>query len=64
MCVAQKAQKFTPIPVQVAAYDNQEATQQADIEARLRKRRAGAAADVLTSARGIPATSTMGGVAA
>lgn len=62
MCIAQKAQKFTPI--QVAAYDNQEATQQADIEARLRKRRAGAAADVLTSARGIPSTSTMGGVAA
>jgi hypothetical protein len=54
----------TPGPIQVAAYDNQEATQQADIEARLRRRRAGAAADVLTSQRGIPSTATMGGVAA
>ena len=51
-------------PLQVAAYDNQEANNQADIEARLRKRRAGAAADVLTSPRGIPSTPTMGGVAA
>lgn len=61
MCIP-KAPKITPL--QVAAYDNQEATQQSDIEARLRKRRAGAAADVLTSARGIPSTATMGGVAA
>lgn len=51
-------------PVQIAAYDNQEATQQADIEARLRRRRAGAAADVLTGPSGIPATRTLGGVAA
>jgi hypothetical protein len=51
-------------PLQVAAYDNQEATNQADIEARLRKKRAGAAADLLTSPRGIPSTPTMGGVAA
>jgi len=49
----------------VAAYDNTEATQSADIEARLRRRRAGAAANVLTSPTGISATtSTMGGVAA
>ena len=61
MCIP-KAPKITPL--QVAAYDNQEATQQSDIEARLRKRRAGAAADVLTSARGIPSTATLGGVAA
>lgn len=54
------------IPTQrtpVAAYDNREALAQADIEARLRRRRAGAAADVLTGPMGIPATSTMGGVA-
>ena len=51
-------------PLKVAAFDNQEATQQADIEARLRKRRAGAAADVLTGPTGIPSTPTMGGVAA
>ena len=61
MCIP-KAPKITPL--QVAAYDNQEATRQSDIEARLRKRRAGAAADVLTSARGIPSTATLGGVAA
>lgn len=57
-----KQQKFTPL--QVAAVDNQQATAQSDLEARLRKRRAGAAADILTSPRGIPATPTMGGVAA
>jgi hypothetical protein len=49
----------------VAAYDNQEALNQADMEARMRRRRAGAAADVLTSATGIPSgtTPTLGGVA-
>ncbi|PZQ99925.1 MAG: hypothetical protein DI533_04655 [Cereibacter sphaeroides] len=54
----------TPQQPQVAAYDNEEANKQADIEARLRRRRAGAAADVLTSSTGIPATPTLGGVAA
>jgi hypothetical protein len=49
---------------QVAATDNSEALAQADLEARLRKRRAGAAANVLTSATGIPATAKLGGVAA
>lgn len=44
-------------PLQVAAFDNIEALQQADIEARLRRSRAGAAADVLTSPTGIPAVS-------
>jgi hypothetical protein len=53
-----------PKPVQIAAYDNTEALQQADLEASLRKRRAGAAANVLTSPIGIPATMTLGGVAA
>lgn len=48
---------------QVAAYDGREATEQADIEARLRRRRAGVAADILTGPSGIPATRTMGGVA-
>ncbi|HMO07039.1 MAG TPA: hypothetical protein PKD10_05245 [Paracoccaceae bacterium] len=52
-----------PAPRQVAAYDGAEALKQADIEARLRRRRAGAAADVLTSPVGLPATRTMGGVA-
>jgi hypothetical protein len=48
----------------VAAIDNREAIAQGDLEARLRKRRAGAAADILTGARGIPYTPTLGGVAA
>ncbi|WP_255415024.1 hypothetical protein [Thioclava sp. NG1] len=43
--------------------DNTEANQQADIEARLRRLRAGAAANVLTSQTGIPASTTMGGAA-
>lgn len=61
MCL-EKISKSSPL--QVAAYDNQEAMQQSDLEARLRKRRAGAAADVLTAPSGIPATATLGGVAA
>lgn len=51
-----------PTPA-VAAIDNSQAIQQSDLEARLRKRRAGAAADILTSPVGIPYTRTMGGVA-
>lgn len=48
---------------QVAAHDNAEALKTADIEARLRKRRAGAAADVLTGPSGIPASAKLGGTA-
>lgn len=62
MCFVKKA--TTAAASQIAAYDNQEATQQADIEARLRKRQRGAAANVLTGPSGIPATATLGGVAA
>ncbi|MDD8022454.1 MAG: hypothetical protein PHX82_05035 [Paracoccaceae bacterium] len=47
----------------IAATDNAEASQQADIEARLRRRRAGAAANILTGATGIPSTAQMGGAA-
>ena len=57
--------KIPAVP-KVAAYDNTEAIQQADLEARLRKRRAGAAANVLTSAMGIPSggsTTRLGGAA-
>lgn len=53
-----------PAAQMIAASDNREALQQADIEARLRKRRAGAAANVLTGAMGIPSTATLGGIAA
>lgn len=58
-----KSSKVQRARTPLAAYDNQEALQQADIEASLRRRRAGAAADVLTGATGIPATSTLGGIA-
>jgi hypothetical protein len=52
-----------PKPVQIAAYDGAEATGAADAEARLRRRRRGAAANILTGPGGIPSTPTMGGVA-
>lgn len=48
----------------IAAPDNQEALAQADQEAMLRRRRRGAAANILTGPTGIPASPTMGGVAA
>lgn len=54
----------SPAVQRVAAYDNEEASQRGDIEARLRRRRRGAAANVLTSPSGIPATATLGGTAA
>ena len=53
----------TPRPIQMAATDNREAMRQADIEARLRRRRRGAAANVLTAPGGIPMVSRMGEVA-
>ncbi|WP_420415825.1 hypothetical protein [Marinovum algicola] len=42
----------SPKPI-LASRDNEEAQRQADIEARLRRRRAGASANVLTGPRGI-----------
>lgn len=63
MCVARSYK--APAKPQVAAYDNAEASASADIETRLRRRRAGAANDILTGPTGIPAvTPVMGGVAA
>lgn len=58
-----KTPKFEKPRVPIAAADNAEAMAQASLEAKLRRRRAGAAADILTGPSGIPATSTMGGVA-
>lgn len=52
-----------PRPNQVASYDNAEALAQADMEAGLRRRRRGAAANILTGPTGIPANPTMGGAA-
>ncbi len=57
----------TVSPIKIAARDNSEAIRQSDIEARLRQRRAGAAANVLTGAMGIPSgqsTGQLGGRAA
>lgn len=63
MCLINKGPK-APRPPQVAAYDNAEADASASIEARLRRRRAGAANDILTGPVGIPGTTpVMGGVA-
>jgi len=68
MCVFSKPS--SPLPLQVAAYDNKEALAQADMEQRLRQLRAGAAADILTSPLGLPAggrakaTPKLGAVAA
>ena len=50
-------------PMRIGAQDNREASRQSDIEARLRRARAGAAANVLTGPTGIPYTPDMGGVA-
>jgi hypothetical protein len=50
--------------MRIAATDNREALAQGDAEARLRRIRAGAAANILTSARGIPSTRQLGAVAA
>lgn len=64
MCFFKSPKIQTPAAQQIAAYDNSDATKQADIEARLRRRRSGAAADILTGPTGIPSTATLGGVAA
>lgn len=47
----------------VAQTDNSEAIRQATLEASIRRRRAGAAANILTGSTGIPSTTTLGGVA-
>jgi hypothetical protein len=60
MCMM-RTPKVTPTPI--AAYDNREALRTSDMEARLRRRRAGAAADILTGPGGIASTATLGGVA-
>lgn len=54
----------TPALQQIAAFDNREAANQSDLEAALRRKRNGAAAQILTSPTGIPSTATLGGVAA
>ena len=60
MCMGKKPKM--PEQPKVQAPDNEEATGRAAIEARLRRRRAGAASDILTGPSGIPASATLGGV--
>lgn len=61
MCIGGKSPSIAA-PI-IAAPDNGPANARADIEARLRRRRAGAAADILTSPTGIPATRQLGATA-
>jgi len=49
-----------PTPVPLAATDNSEAVRTGNLEARIRRRRAGAAANILTGPTGIPASPKMG----
>lgn len=58
MCLM-KQPKVPAQPI-VAQPGGGEATRQADTEARLRRARAGAAASILTSERGIPSTNQLG----
>jgi hypothetical protein len=58
MCILGRQQ--SPAARVVASADNRQANNEADLESRLRRRRAGAAANVLTSAQGIPATPKLG----
>ena len=62
MCLNTSGPTVAAAPI-IASTSNAEANQAADIEAALRRRRAGAAANVLTSPRGIPAVKQLGGVA-
>ena len=61
MCIG-KTPKM-PAPAPIAAFDNAEAIRTGDLEASLRRRRAGAAANILTSPGGIPVTAKLGGTA-
>lgn len=51
----------TAAPPLIAAPDNQNAIAQSDLEARMRKRRAGAAADILTGPTGFGSMMGNGG---
>ncbi len=61
MCFAPKIP--TAATAAIASTYNAEAVASSNLEASLRKARAGAAANILTSPVGIPYTKTLGGVA-
>lgn len=60
MCLSQPKMPSQPAPPIIAAPDNREAGRTADVEARLRRARSGAAANILTGPRGIPSTTQLG----
>lgn len=49
-----------PKPAIIAAPRSEDANRQADIEARFRRARSGALANILTGPRGIPSTAQLG----
>ncbi|QPM89148.1 hypothetical protein [Pseudooceanicola algae] len=55
-----KAPSVDTRPAIISAGTGQDSTQSADLEARLRRARSGAAANILTSPLGIPARSKLG----
>lgn len=59
MCKMPKIDTPKAAPI-IAAPDNRDATRQADAEARRRRARSGAAANILTSPVGIPSTAQLG----
>lgn len=62
MCQPKAPQITAAAPI-IAAPNGNEASRQASLENALRRRRAGAAATVLTSARGIPTNTKLGAAA-
>lgn len=64
MCVFNRPEVPTSASAPIiASTNNAEASERADIEARLRRRRQGAAANILTSPMGIPAKTQLGAAA-
>lgn len=64
MCMIRPPNMSVAAQPLIAAPDNREAIEQGRIEARMRRLRAGAAANILTSPTGIPAVAQLGQVAA
>lgn len=64
MCMPRMPRIPRPAPMIIASPDNREAIFQGDLQTRMRRARAGAAANILTGPTGIPSTPTLGGVAA
>lgn len=62
MCLVKNTATAVAQPAIIPATTNRDSQRQGDLEARLRQLRGGAAANILTSPRGIPATNTLGGV--